>query len=316
MRKHDAIFVSFSVGSMILGVFMPFVADSMRWVPRVTMLTLLFVSFLSIDGKDVWQNLRHFPGAVALLVVLKLIVMPIACWAVFSLVMPEFALAAALLGGSSVAVTAPFYAFLVQADFVLVLAGLVATSLLLPFVLPAMLSFLSFLAVELGRGQGSGTVDLAAWSMAVNLAIMIIIPFIAAQFLRKNRPEETGRILRHRLAVFTIATSLGNIGVFSQYSGLILQSPDYLLKALGCAFFAATAFFVISTALTFWLPPAKQLSCVISCVTMNTILMVIISMEFFSMTEALFAAMYTAPFLLSVMAYRPLGRLRGYSPPA
>lgn len=310
MRKQDAIFVFLSIGSMVLGVFLPFVADGMRWVPRVTMLSLLFVSFLSIDGRDVWLNLRQFPGAVLLLVVFKLLVMPVACWGVFSVVMPEFALGAALLGGSSVAVTAPFYAFLVQADFVLVLVGLVATSLLLPFVLPWVLAFLG----SFGQGRAFGGIDLAVWPMVINLAVMTVIPFIAAQVLRKRGPRITEGLLRHRLALFTGMTCLGNIAIFSQYSPIILQSPRYLLSALGCAFLAFAIFFAVSTLVTLWMPPVKQLAFVISCVAMNNVLMLILSVEFFSVTEALFTAMYTGPFLLSVVFYRLLGRLRGHDP--
>ena len=310
MRKSDAIFIFFSIASMTLGVFMPFVAESTRWVPRAVMLTLLFVSFLAVDGMDVWQNLKHFPGSVALLVTLKLLVMPVLCWAVFSLVAPEFALAAALLGGSAAAVGAPFYALLVQADFILTLVGLVATSLLLPFVLPGVLAFLHFLA----SGQEEGVIALAVWPMVINLATMTILPFVVAQFLRKNKPKVTETILKQRLTIFIVATCLANIGIFSQYSGEILHSPEYLVKALGYAFFISAVLFIFSAVFTYWLHPAKQLSCVISCVAMNNVLILIISVEFFSMTEAIFAAMYTVPFLLSLTVYRVLGKLRGYNP--
>lgn len=310
MRKQDAVFVISTFCSMILGVFMPFAAEPLRWVPRATMLTLLFVGFLSIDGRDVWRSIVRSPGAIVMLAALKLCVMPVACWAVFSLCVPEYALAAALLGGSSTAVVAPFYAFLVQADFVLVLAGLVVTSLLLPFVLPLVLALLGMMGLE----QGGAQFDLDVWAMTANLAVMTIVPFVGAQFLRQRSPKITEGVLRRRLVLFTGCASCGNVAVFSQYSSTILQSPQYLLTALGCAFLAALVFFVLSAGVSFWLSPVKQLAFVISCVAMNNVLMLIISVEFFTVTEALFAAMYTAPFLLSIFAFRRLGRLRGHNP--
>lgn len=310
MRGQDAAFLLLSLGTMIVGVFLPFLAEPLQWLPSMTMLTLLFVSFLSIDGLEVWHNMLHFPGAVMLLIVVKLVIMPLACWAVFVPIVPEYALGAALLGGSATAVAAPFLAFIVQADHVLVLVGLVTTSLLLPFVLPAVLAFVSSVA----QVRGGINVDLPVWSMAANLAVMTVVPFIAAQFLRRRGARITTVILSRRHPIFLACISLSNIAIFSRYSEVILQSPQQVLVAFTGAVLVFAVLFILSVAVTWWMPPAKQLAFVISCVAMNNVLMLILSVEFFSVTEALLAAAYAVPFFGSVVFYRILARLRGHDP--
>ena len=314
MKKQDMVFLVISLSSMALGVFMPFLAAPMEWVPKVTMLSLLFMSFLSIDCRDVWRNLLHFPGSIVFFMLVKLLFLPVLCWCTFRIVMPEFALAAAVLGGAPVAVAAPFYALMVQADFVIVLAGLVCSSLLLPLTLPAVLVALQTF-VPLSGGVDGAAMQLPVLSMMLNLGVTMTVPFIAAQVIRRLAASLTARVLRFRTIIFIGCLSAGNLAIFSKYSGIIRNTPQYVLFAIIGACVACLLLFLFATAVTLWMPPEKQLAVTVGCVAMNNVLMLIMSVEFFSVTEALLAAMYSGPFFLSVLLYRLLARLRGVSAP-
>lgn len=310
MRKQDTILLTCTFSGMLLGVFMPFLAEPLAWFPRSSMIAMLFISFLSVDGREAWQNLVHYPLAVFLLVLLKLFIMPVACWWLFHLVLPEYALGAALIGGAATAVVAPFFAFMVQADFILVIVGLVTTSLLLPFAMPLVFAFLGSLAGVRGGIQ----VDLPVTAMMLNLSVMMLAPFVGAQIMRRIQPALTEKILSRKQGLFLFVASMANMVIFSQYSSVISSSPQYVFMAFVCAGLAGAVVFVVASAVTFWLPPTKQLAFVISCVAINNIVVLIIAVDFFSVPEALTTAMYAAPLFWALPFYRLLGRLRGHNP--
>lgn len=307
MRKQDGIFLGLTLGTMVLGVFLPVLAEPMWWVPKTVMLGMLFISFLSIDARAVLDDVKHYPMAILFVIVLKLVVMPIACWFLFQYFFPEYALGAAVVGGCATAVSAPFFAFFVSADYVLVLVSLVGTSLLLPFVLPAVLAFLSgFSGVE-----GGITVDLPVWSMVASLAVMTGGPFIASQVVRRNE-KITERILSLKQKVFLVGSSTANVAIFAKYSSVILQSPQTMLTALAGSFLVFAILFTLPAVLLVQLPPDKHLAFVISCVAINNVLALITCVEFFSLNEVLLSAMYSVPFFFALVFYRLLGRLRGH----
>ncbi len=302
MRKQDITFLAVNFIAMFAGVMMPFLAQPLLWVPRAALLTLFLVSFLAIDCGEAWNNVKAFPGAALLLTVIKLLVMPVVCWFVFLLVLPEFALGAALMGGASSAVAGPFLALMMQADFVLVLVGLVISSLLLPLTLPFLLSLLP---------GAVGAAAFPVWDMTLSLAMTITIPFCVAQCARRAAPALTATVLRQRMPIFLACMGFSTIAIFSRYSSVLLESPEYMLKAVGVACLLCLVIFCISSALTWWMPPDKQMAVVISCVSMNNILMLILSLEFFSVSEVLLAALYAVPFFGAIFPYRLLHRIRG-----
>ncbi len=305
MRKDDVIFLTLNFSTMALGAMMPFLAEPMAWVPRVTLMIMFLLSFLSVDSRDVWLSLKQHPGALLLLGVIKLLVMPVLCWAVFQLVLPEFALGAALIGGASSAVAAPLFALMMQADFILVLAGIVVSSLLLPFALPFVLDMLS----RLWSGGGV-EITFPVWAMMLSLVAVIIAPFLVSRCLQRSAPAVAKAILSRRTSLFLACMGLANISIFSRYSGVLMSTPDVVLKAVAVACFVSTVLFCASAALTWWMPPDKQMAVVISCVSVNSLLMLILSVEFFSVSETLLTALYAVPFYGSILLYRLLRHLR------
>lgn len=294
---------------MAVGVFVPFLAEPLAWAPRFTMLSMLFLSFLAVDGREVWLNLSNYPLAVLLIILLKLVFMPIVCWFAFQAILPEYALGATLLAGAATAVAAPFFAVMLQADFVLVLVSLVASSLLLPLSLPLVLAFLGSLSPE-----GSVMrIDLPVLSMMGNLLVMMVLPFVVAQLCRRLCMPAVQKLLSRRQVLFLFMTVLSNLVIFALYSPVILRTPQYVFMAFVSACLACLLLYLVTAVCTFWLPPVKQLSFVISCTSVNGVAVLIIALDFFGAPEALTAAMSGIPLYLGVPLFRALGSLRGHT---
>ncbi|CAK7039893.1 MAG: hypothetical protein DELT_00735 [Desulfovibrio sp.] len=307
MRKQDYIFLAFTLGAMVVGVFMPFLAEPLRWFPKIAMLSLLFLCFLTIDGHAVWENITQYPTAILFAVTLKLVILPVICWLLFQWILPQYALGAAIIGGCATAVSAPFFAYVVLADHALVLVSVVSTSLLLPFVLPAILALLgSFAAIE-----GGIVVDMPVFSMIANLAFMTAGPFALAQIVRRNKMV-TEYILSWKQSAFLVGTSGSNVAIFAQYSSVILQTPQTMLVALSASFLVFAVLFLVPAVLLCKLPPEKHLAFVISCVAINNVLALITCLEYFSLNEVLLSAMYSVPFFFALVFYRLLGRIRNH----
>ncbi len=297
MREQDWIFLFVTFSTMVAGVFFPGLAEPMALVPRVTMMGLLFFCFLSVEPLDAWKGLRAAPRAVAAMAALKLLVLPLLAWWIFRLLMPGYALGALLLAGVSVGVVAPFFALLLGADFVLLLVNVVFTSLLLPLTLP-------FVAKICGSG---GSFSLPFWDMTAMLSFTVFVPFILAQACRRAAGKLTESLLRQRGNWALALIGCGNFAIFSRFSPMLRQDPSLIVSALLAACLLAALLFILGALFSWRLSLEKQLTFIIGFAIMNNVLILIVSAEFFSVVEALMAALYALPFyglLLPLQLYR------------
>lgn len=300
MRGKDWVFLAATFGSMALGMLVPGLAEPLIAVPRVTMMGMLFLCFLSVELLGAWQGVRAAPFAVVTLAALKLLALPMLCWGVFRVIMPEYAFGALLLGGASLGVVAPFFGLLLKADVVLLLVNVVLTSLLLPLTLP--------LVAGLSGGPGFA---LPFWDMAGTLCMIVFIPFAAGQAVRRAAGSLSGLLLRHRDTLALALISLGNIAIFSRYSLALRQNPEAIPPALLAACLLGALLFALGLCCSWSMALERQLAFMIGFTIMNNILILILSAEFFSLAEVLMAAFYTVPFYALFIPFQALRRLRG-----
>ena len=112
MRLRDLLLVIATFGGMGIGVLIPETAGQFKSATPYLLMALMFLSFLRLDLAAL---LRPQPGAwleVALWSGLKLLALPLAMWAVFRWLWPDWALAALALSAVSAGVTSPFFASL------------------------------------------------------------------------------------------------------------------------------------------------------------------------------------------------------------
>jgi len=109
MNSRDLIMVMTSLLSMAAGVFLPQVAEPLAAMPRLILIFMLYMSFLAVGMEALAREIRHMTGTLCFLIILRLILLPLLCLAVFRLLMPQFALGAFLLGAAPVGVMAAVF---------------------------------------------------------------------------------------------------------------------------------------------------------------------------------------------------------------
>ncbi len=296
--------------AMIAGSFLPQLAGPLSPFPRLCLMVLLFLGFLSVGTEALFIHAKLIPGTVAGLVFARLLALPLLSFILFSLILPPFALGALLVGAASIGVVAPVFSIMVNADTALVLAGNLVSSLLLPFTLPLLLSLVNTGMNLLSPGSQHLPTDLSLSDMALSLCVTIILPFVVA-FLTRKSAKVTEYILKRQFPVAIVTVALSTTAIFSQYSEVLHQSPSLVLKALGAACLLGAVMMVGGLFLPRSMPPQRRLAFFISYGTMNNVLMLIVSIEFFSVTESLMAALYLIPLNALLVCYRRWSRKWG-----
>lgn len=220
-RKKDAILLLISYGTMALGIFLPQLADPLRYAPVGFVMLLLLLSFLAIDMRGLLTHAMKSPLATVGLLMVKTVLMPLVVYVFFHFTWPGYELAALLVAGASTAVLAPFFANLFDADVVWTAAVVILSSLLLPFTLPPLV-----------WGLAGKTMQVGVLPMVQMLALMIFVPALLGRGCARWLPGTTQWLLGKSYSLSLLAVGLTNIGVFSRYSEYFLKTPQQALEAM------------------------------------------------------------------------------------
>jgi BASS family bile acid:Na+ symporter len=308
MNPQDIIMVTASLASMAAGVALPGLAEPLAAMPRTTLIFMLYMSFLAVGLEDLQAQLRTMKGPLCRLTVYRLVLLALVCFAVFRICMPQFALGALLLGAAPVGVMAAVFSLMLGGNTALILVGNIATSLLLPLTLPLLLSGTDAGLRLLGLAPLAMPEHLHLGKMSFSLALTILLPFAAAHLPRVPLPRLRTALLNAQFPLLTGAVVVSNCAIFSAYSGLLRQSPAFMLRALLAACLLCLLMTLAALPLTRGMPRQLKLAFLISCGVINNVLLMIVCMEFFSATEALMAAAYLVPLYILLFYYRLCSR--------
>ena len=296
LRLRDLILLVVIYSSLLGGILFPKLGEVFQPFPLYCMMSFLFLSFLSIRITQISDTLRKSALLISGFLVLRMILIPVVVALFFRLVWPEYSLSALLLTGISTGVVAPFISTLLRANTPLVLVVVVLSSLLVPFTLPPLVDLLF-----------SKTMDISLFSMMRLLFMVIFVPVVVAEILKKvSRPLVEGLIRKQyyiSLALFTVT----NLGIFSRYSEFFFQEPVTLLTATAVAFILGGLYLLVGLLLAYGRPVEDQVATVICLGAMNNVLVIVFSSEFFTPLEPTVAAMYMIPFfglILPLRAYK------------
>ncbi|MCU0564094.1 MAG: hypothetical protein MUE48_09180 [Desulfobacterales bacterium] len=293
LRWKDMLLLGVTFASMATGVLLPELCAPFQPHPIVCMMLLLFLSFLSVRAADVRDEVRRGWKRISWFLAYRLVLLPVAVALLFRWVWPEYGLAALLLTGVSTGAVATFFSILLQANTGFVLVMTVTSSLLVPFTLPPLVALLF--------GQ---TMNLSIAGMMRMLALVVFVPAVCSEILKKVSPRTAGRLIARQYALSLLLFAATNLGVFSQYSDFFFGNPGTLLLAAGAAFLLAGIYLVAGIAVSWRWELPDQLASVISIGTMNKILVIVFSAHFFTPLEPTTAAVYTIPFWLLVLPLR------------
>jgi BASS family bile acid:Na+ symporter len=299
IRAQDLILLAVSFSSIALAVLFPRFGSFFSAAPLYCMMALVFLSFLSIPVKSIWQVAHRSRLLIGFLLLIKLILLPVSVYFLFHWLFPTHALAALLVSGISPGVVTPFFSEILVANTSLVTVGMFTGSLLVPLTLPALVKILA-----------GHSIHLRFVTMANILAMVVFIPFVLAEIVKRLSPWLSARLIAERYSLSLLLFAMTNFAVFSKYSVYLRQQPSMLLIALVMAAVLAAIFFAVGVAFSWNLALPEQLAIIISLSQVNNILVLVFSSHLFGPIEPMVAAMYSVPFFALLVPLRGYQRWR------
>ena len=296
LRLRDLFLLVVIYSTLVAGILFP---DTVfQPFPLYCMMSLLFLSFLSIKISQIWNTVRHSALLILCFLFIRMILFPLGVAFLFRLFWPAYSLSALLLSGISTGVVAPFISTLLQANTPLVVVIVVLSSLLVPFTLPPLVDLLF-----------SQSMDISLLSMMRLLFMVVFVPVALAELLKKISAKAVNTLLGKQYSISLILFAVTNLGIFSRYSEFFYQQPLSLAAAGGVSFLLAGIYLAAGLLMSWGRNVEDQLGAVICLGIMNNVLVLVFSSEFFTPLEPTVAAMYMIPFFALIL---PLRAYRGW----
>jgi bile acid:Na+ symporter, BASS family len=296
LRLRDLVLLIVIYSSLVAGILFPKTGRIFQPFPLYSMMSLLFLSFLSIKISQITDTLRRSTLLVGGFLLIRMLLFPAAIALIFRVIWPAYGLSALLLSGISTGVVAPFISTLLEANTPLVLVVVVISSLLVPFTLPPLVDLLF-----------AQSMNLSLVSMMRLLFMVVFIPVITAEILKKASRSFADKLVQNQYFISLFLFTVTNLGVFSKYSQFFYQQPMSILAATGAACLLAGIYLVAGLLIASGRNVEDQVATVICLGLMNNVLVLVFSSEFFTPLEPTVAAMYMIPFfalILPLRAYR------------
>ena len=295
-RVRDLILLLVIYSSLVAGILFPKIGIVFQPVPLYCMMSLLFLSFLSIKLSQISNTLRSSALLLICFLLIRMILFPLGVALIFRMVWPAYSLSALLLSGISTGVVAPFISTMLQANTPLVLVVVVISSLLLPFTLPPLVDLLF-----------SQSMEISLISMMRLLFMVVFVPIALAEILKKISRTVVETLIQKQYYISLFLFAVTNLGIFSRYSDFFYQQPLSIAAAGGVSFLLAGIYLAAGLLISWGRKVEDQVAAVICLGTMNNVLVIVFSSEFFTPLEPTVAAMYMIPFfalILPLRAYR------------
>lgn len=293
MQRRDVILFAVIFGSMAGGVFYPEYGRLFQPFILYLMMVLLFLSFLRIDFRALFDTSSASMAWLAKMLAIKLIVFPALFYSIFRAILPDYAVPALLLSGISTGVVAPFIATILKADETLVLRMTIASSLIVPLSLPPVVEILA-----------GAEIFIPVLPMMKLLAQVIFVPLFAVFLIRRFRPGLLERLIPWQYGISLVLFVVINLGVFSKYSSFFWIHPEQLFFSIGVAYGLSIMYYALGFLLTPRKPISERLSSAIAMSVVNNVLVIVFSSQFFGPLCPTLAAMYMFPFYTMIVPVR------------
>ncbi len=279
--------VAFVIGIGI-GTHTPEVVGKYPYVSLVALAGIFFLSALKIDFHEVRGALSDVK-TLLISALFMLVLLPVVVFFVTEALYPEVAIAFLLLSAMPSGMTAPFLTSLAGGREEYALVEAVLTSLLAPLSVP--------LVVALMVGAD---ISIDAFAMFSRLAIIIFLPFILAQIIKRIIPRTINRIEQSFTPIST-----GLLAILIAF--VVAKRPEEIL-ALGSGgesllyLFALIVLFIVLHVLGYtaiWWKKKKERIAIATCLTyMNFTLAIDLSDTFFGDMPSI-----VVPTILSVIPW-------------
>lgn len=287
---------------VVVGLLVPFLADSLQSLLAPALLVPLTLSLVRIEAPQLRRSFRQWPWIV-LLTGWILIARPVVVWFFLALSgLPDSIVKAALLCAAAPPVTAcAAIALFLGIDAAMVVVVTITTMLLVPVSLPPIVYFLAELQI-----------NAELWQISLRLAGFIFTAFLCAALLK--RWLGAARMYRNAAtldAISVIFIGIFIIGIMHGVTDKFMQRPGYVFQVFVVSILLVLGLYIVSTVLFWRLGPRTAMAIGLVSGNCNMGLMYLIMVDQAPLNLLIFFAigqipMYFLPALLAPLINRLL----------
>ena len=286
--------LSFSIlASTVSGIIFPSLGELFSPYILVILGLLLFLNLIQLNFQDLISTFKK-PRFLFILCITKVLVIPVTMYFVTNQIYPKYALSVLLLSGISTGLGAPFVTNYVGGRLSIVVGMVIVTSLVVPFILPALVYILY-----------NTEFSIPVFDMILLLVISLIVPLIGSGIIKKYLPKIATSINKSSLPLSIILMALINLAIFSKFSDYFYLEFTFVITTTVIAFalfavFAITGYLIMNlnnrgTSMKY------KISGLIAISYVNNILVTVFAQQFFGSQVAALAAFYNMPYYIGII---------------
>jgi len=286
--------LSFSIlASTISGIIFPSLGEFFSPYILVILGLLLLLNLIQLNFQDLILTFKK-PKFLLILCITKILVIPVTMYFVTNQIFPKYALSVLLLSGISTGLGAPFVTNYVGGRLSIVVGMVIVTSLVVPFVLPALVYILY-----------NTEFSIPVLDMILLLVISLIVPLIGSGIIKKYLPKIATSINKSSLPISIILMALINLAIFSKFSDYFYLDFTFVITTIVIAFglfvvFAITGYLIMNLNST-GKSMKYKISGLIAISYVNNILVTVFAQQFFGSQVAALAAFYNMPYYIGII---------------
>lgn len=322
MNSSALLFLAVTI-SMAIGVLLPQFSKIFAPYVLVWLGGLLFLNLIQLNTSKLISAFVH-AKQIALLSLTKLVILPLALYAVTAVVYPPMSLSVLLLSGISTGLGAPFVANFVGTELPLIVGLIIVTSLAVPFVLPPIVHMLF-----------GSHFSIPVIHMIGLLAVALFIPLLAGWFTKKFAPKIAEIVSEKSLYLSIILIVLINMALFSKFSTFFFESPLFVVEMVLIAFLLFGIYGTVGYAMTSFTTGVTSrttsegtttnfksntkmegnrtaaIDGLIAMAYVNNILVAVFAEQFFGIQAAVLPALYNIPYYIGILVIKKLYSVSG-----
>lgn len=224
MKIHyyiEKYFGFFLVAAIILGMVIPVYTNILMSLLKPLLMIMLSLVFLKTDVSQIIQNMKDYK-LIAWVVVLNIIIIPLLLFYAINPLNHNFAVGALLLTAMPAAIASPALTDIVKGNTALSAGIVIVSSLLAPLTVPFL-----FWLIRISD------LSINPWWLLVDIAVVIIIPLIISQLVKKYKPRfvERNQHIFTSVNVFILAAMV-YAAIGSQRDAMMINSLKLILDTV------------------------------------------------------------------------------------
>lgn len=286
LEKDDLTLLVAIAVSTVIGILVP--PFGIIFEPHLLVLLgfLLFLNLIKMDPQELGLQFKK-PVPIILFTAIKLLAIPLLLFGVTSIIYPSLAIPVLLLSGISTGLGAPFVinVFERSHQLPLVVGMIIASSVVVPFVLPSLVYFL----VDVEKFH------IPFLDMIILLAEALFLPLFAGWLVKSKVPKIAKKIESSSFLPSVILISFMNLGIYAKFSNYFISEYSFVTTMIIAAFVLFFVYGLIGYFTSIIIGKKDKSSRVAAFVIMsyvNNTLVVVFASQFFGTEVAALAAFY------------------------